>query len=158
MRVRIAVALSISLIALTAGAERAWAQADEIQVYDDGLTPPGKFNLTWHNNFTPKGLTEPAFPGAVVADKSFDGVTEWAYGVTPWFEAGLYLPLYSHDKNRGGTYDGFKLRALCAVPHAEQRKFFYGANCEFGINQKAWDENRFSSEVRPITCGTRGEW
>ena len=126
------------------------AQADEIQVYDGGLAAPGKFNLTWHNNYTPNGLTTPAFAGANIADKSFNGVTEWAYGVTPWFEAGLYLPLYSHDKTNGGTYDGFKLRALFAVPHAEDRRFFYGANFEFSINQKNWDENRFSSEIRPI--------
>ena len=126
------------------------AQTDEIQVYDGGLAEVGKFNLTWHNNFTPSGITTPAFPGANVADKSFNGVTEWAYGVTPWFEAGLYLPLYSYDKNNGGTYNGFKLRALFAVPHAEDRKFFYGANFEFSINQKNWDENRYSSEIRPI--------
>ncbi len=129
---------------------RAWAQSDEIQVYDGGVAEVGKFNLTWHNNFTPKGIAEPAFPGAVVADRSFNGVTEWAYGVTKWFEAGLYLPLYSHDRNLGGTYDGFKLRALFAVPNAGDRKFFYGANFEFSINQKNWDENRYSSEIRPI--------
>jgi hypothetical protein len=140
-------ALSVSTLVLPG---RVWAQTDEIQVYDGELTDVGKFNLTWHNNYTPKGITQPAFPGAVVADKSFNGVTEWAYGVTPWFEAGLYLPLYSHDKNLGGTYDGFKLRALFAVPHAAERKFFYGANFEFSINQKQWDENRYSSEVRPI--------
>jgi len=128
----------------------AHAQADEIQVYDGDLTPPGKFNLTWHNNYTPNGIATPAFPGANIADKSFNGVTEWAYGVTQWFEAGLYLPLYSHDKINGGTYDGFKLRALFAVPHAQDRRFFYGANFEFSINQKNWDENRFSSEIRPI--------
>ena len=129
---------------------RVFAQSDEIQVYDGGLAEVGKFNLTWHNNFIPKGIADPAFPGANVADKSFNGVTEWAYGVTPWFEAGLYLPLYSHDKNNGGTYNGFKLRALFAVPHADDRKFFYGANFEFSVNQKSWDENRISSEVRPI--------
>jgi hypothetical protein len=129
---------------------RALAQTDEIQVYDGDLTPVGKFNLTWHNNYTPKGLTVPAFPGAVIADKSWNGVTEWAYGVTPWFEAGLYLPLYSHSTNLGETFDGFKLRALFAVPHAAERTFFYGANFEFSINQKDWNENRYSSEVRPI--------
>jgi len=129
---------------------RARAQTDEIQVYDGELTPPHKFNLTWHNNYTPSGIPTQPFPGANVADKSFNGVTEWAYGVTPWFEAGLYLPLYSRDKINGGTYDGFKLRALFAVPHAEDRRFFYGANFEFSINQKNWDENRFSSEIRPI--------
>ena len=141
--------LCFSVAALAApGVAR--AQSDEIQVYDGGLAEVGKFNLTWHNNFTPKGIADPAFPGANVSDKSFNGVTEWAYGVTPWFEAGLYLPLYSYDKNNGGTYNGFKLRALFAVPHAEDRKFFYGANFEFSINQKNWDENRYSSEIRPI--------
>ncbi len=129
---------------------RALAQTDEIQVYDGGLSDVGKFNLTWHNNFTPKGVAEPAFPGANVADKSFNGVTEWAYGVTPWFEAGLYLPLYSYDKNNGGTYNGFKLRALFAVPHADDRTFVYGVNFEFSVNQSNWDENRITSEVRPI--------
>jgi hypothetical protein len=129
---------------------QALAQTDEIQVYDAELAPVGVFNLTWHNNYTPKGLTEPSFPGAIVPNKSWNGVTEWAYGVTPWFEAGLYLPLYSHSTNLGGTYDGFKLRALFAVPHAADRKFFYGANFEFSINQKDWSESHYSSEVRPI--------
>jgi hypothetical protein len=126
------------------------AQTDEIQVYDGGLAPVGTFNLTVHNNFTPIGITTPAFPGAVVADKSWNGVPEWALGVTPWFEAGLYLPLYSRDKNSGFGLDGFKLRALFAVPNADDRKFFYGANFEFSINANRWDTSRFTSEVRPI--------
>jgi hypothetical protein len=140
-------ALLVSLLALPG---RAAAQTDEIQVYDGGLADVGKFNLTWHNNFTPKGVSDPAFPGANVADRSLNGVTEWAYGVRSWFEAGLYLPLYSHDKNNGWTYNGFKLRALFAVPHADDRKFFYGVNYEFSVNRKNWDENRITSEVRPI--------
>src|SRR3954469_10461371 len=79
----------------------AFAQTDEIQVYDGGLAPVGTFNLTLHNNFTPKGIKTPAFPGAVTSDKSLNGVPEWALGVTRWFEAGLYLPLYSIDKDLG---------------------------------------------------------
>ena len=35
--------------------DSAFAQADEIQVYDGGLAPVGTFNLTVHNNFTPAG-------------------------------------------------------------------------------------------------------
>src|SRR5689334_13768542 len=85
--------------ALLAAARPTYAQTDEIQVYDGSIAAPGKFNLTWHNNFTPDGLKTPAFPSAIIADKSFNGVTEWAYGVTDWFEAGLYLPLYSISKN-----------------------------------------------------------
>jgi hypothetical protein len=44
-----------------------------------------------HSNFTPRGVSTPAFPGAVIADRSFNGVPEWALGVTPWFEAGSVL-------------------------------------------------------------------
>jgi hypothetical protein len=127
-----------------------FAQSDEIQVYDGGLAPVGTFNLTWHNNYTPVGNDVPAFPGAVVPDRSLNGVPEWALGVTNWFEAGLYLPLYSYDKNSGWGLDGFKLRTLFAVPNADTRKFVYGANFEFSINAERWDERRFTSEIRPI--------
>jgi hypothetical protein len=128
----------------------ALAQTDEIQVYDGGLADKGVVNLTWHNNFTPIGVKTPAFPGAVVANKSFNGVTEWALGVTNWFEAGLYLPLYSRDNATGWGIDGVKLRALFVVPHADDRTFFYGANFEFSYNAHRWDATRFTSEVRPI--------
>ena len=148
---RISLRLVLALVALTlAGARSASAQTDEIQVYDASHADPGVFNLTWHNNFTPSGIRKRAFPGAVVADKSFNGVTEWAYGVTSWFEQGLYLPLYSVDRKLGGTIDGFKLRELFTVPHAADRRFVYGVNVEFSFNSKHWDSTRFTSEIRPI--------
>jgi hypothetical protein len=144
-----------ALLALVPAAHppRASAQTDEIQVYDGGLAPPGTFNLTLHTNFTPDGLTTPAFPGAVLADKSLNGVPEWAYGVTRWFEAGLYLPLYSIGKKDGRTsamLDGIKVRLLFAVPHADDRTFFYGVNFEFSYNARYWDATRITSEIRPI--------
>jgi len=140
----VALAVLVAIPTLTS------AQTDEIQVYDGGLAEVGVFNLTVHTNFTPRGLSAPAFPGAVIADESFNGVPEWALGVTPWFEAGLYLPLYSRDKNTGWGLDGFKLRALFAVPKADDRTFFYGANFEFSLNAHRWDTTRFTSEIRPI--------
>src|SRR5258707_5573371 len=107
------------VVALLFGPIRAFAQADEIQVYDGGLAPRGLFNLTLHSNFTPRGVEDPAFPGAVIADKAFNGVPEFALGVTDWFQAGLYLPLYSRDRDSGFGLDGFKLRTLFAVPNAD---------------------------------------
>ena len=130
--------------------DSAFAQGDEIQVYDGGLAAPGVFNLTWHNNFTPDGNKTPEFPGAITSNKSFNGVTEWAYGVNNWFEAGLYMPLYSRDDKLGWKIDGFKLRTLFAVPNAADRTFVYGVNIEYSYNAKYWDEKRFTSEVRPI--------
>jgi hypothetical protein len=145
--------LTLVALALLMGNRAAPAQTDEIQVYTGGLAPPGKFNLTWHNNFTPKGVTTPAFRGALVADKSLNGVPEWAYGVAPWFEAGLYLPLYSIGTRNGRTavmLDGVKLRLLFAVPHAGERAFFYGVNFELSYNAAQWDARRVTSEIRPI--------
>ena len=144
---RISVAVAVAWLAVPS---QVFAQADEIQVYDGGLAPVGTFNLTWHNNYTPAGIKVPAFPGAVVPDNSLNGVPEWALGVTNWFEAGLYLPLYSYDNHSGWGLDGFKLRTLFAVPDADTRKFVYGANFEFSINAERWDERRFTSEIRPI--------
>jgi hypothetical protein len=126
------------------------AQTDEIQVYDGHLAEPGVFNLMLHTNFTPDGVKTPAFPGAEVADKSLNQVPEWAYGVAPWFEVGLYIPLYSRDKNTGWGINGTKIRLLFAVPHAEDRRFFYGSNFEFSYNAKRWDARSFTSEIRPI--------
>jgi hypothetical protein len=137
-------------VAFLAAPGLALAQSDEIQVYDGGLAPPGVFNLTLHDNFTPKGLTMPAFPGGVVADKSFNGVPEFALGVTDWFEAGLYLPLYTWDNHTGWGLDGFKLRALFAAPPAGDRRFVYGVNFELSYNARRWDTRRITSEIRPI--------
>src|SRR5258705_7301666 len=88
------------ILALVAVPHRVSAQTDEIQVYDGGLAAPGKFNLTLHTNFIPNGLTTPAFAGAVVPDKSLNGVPEWAYGVTTWFEAGFYFPPYMNRNQK----------------------------------------------------------
>jgi hypothetical protein len=128
----------------------AFAQGDEIQVYDASLAPTGVFNLTWHNNFTPNGIKTPGCTGCVTADKSFNGVTEWAYGVSNWFEAGLYLPLYTYDKDLGFGIDGGKLRALVATPNGNDRRVAFGFGMELSFNAKRWDATRVTSEFRPI--------
>jgi hypothetical protein len=141
------------LLALILGvtcAPLASAQTDEIQVYDATIAPVGAFNLTLHDNYTPSGNKSPEFPGAIVSDKSLNGVAEWAYGVTPWFEAGLYFPLYSLTRNGSVLYNGFKLRTLFVTPDAEKRDFFYGVNFEFSFNTAHWDARPYTSEIRPI--------
>jgi hypothetical protein len=128
----------------------AWAQTDEIQVYDAEIAAPGVFNLTWHNNYISSGSSTPGFAGAIVPDKSLNGVSEWAYGVAPWFEAGLYFPLYSITRDNSVLYNGFKLRTLFVSPDAANRDVFYGVNFEFSFNTAHWNERRYTSEIRPI--------
>ena len=140
--------LVVALLFATCGP--ALAQTDEIQVYDATIAPPGVFNLTLHDNFTPSGGAVPAFPGAIVPRHSLNGVPEWAYGVTDWMEAGLYLPLYSATGDGALRVNGFKLRALFVRPHAAEQPFFYGINFEFSYNAPHWDPHRYTSEIRPI--------
>jgi hypothetical protein len=143
-------ALGATVAALIIAPGLALAQTDEIQVYDAGIADVGVFNLTWHNNFTPDGQKSAAFPGGLSNNRNLNGVTEWAYGVTPWFEAGLYLPLYSVSDARGPSINGGKIRLLFVRPHADDHKFFFGANFEFSWNARHWDERRYTSEIRPI--------
>lgn len=140
----------LSIAAGAFGCTPCLAQTDEIQVYDAEISAPGMFNLTLHDNYTPSGRTSPAFPGGIVPDHTLNGVHEWAYGATDWFEAGLYLPLYSIASNLGPVLNGFKVRALFVSPDAADRTFFYGINFEFSYNAGHWDPNRYTSEIRPI--------
>ena len=130
---------------------RTLAQTDEIQVYDASIAAPGVFNLTLHNNFTPEGREAPSFAGALVPDKSWNGGFEWAYGLKPWLELGLYLPLYTvRAENRSPAVNGGKIRLLFVKPHADRHKFAYGVNFEFSYNSAHWDAREFTSEIRPI--------
>ena len=145
---RLGLAAALALLLL---APAAFAQTDEIQVYDAAIAEPGIVNLMVHMNYPPIGRKTPAFPGALLADQSFNTTAEWAFGITDWFEQGLYLPVTTpHSENRGATVDGFKLRELFVRPHADQHKLFYGVNFEFSVNHTYWEARRITSEVRPI--------
>jgi hypothetical protein len=149
----------LAVILVVPGASRPLrAQTDEIQVYTGQLETPGKSNLTIHANYTPDGRTVAGFPGGIVPQGSVNGAFEWARGVTSWFEAGMYLPVYTFTRDRTLELDGAKLRALFAVPHAETRRFFYGVNFELSFNAKRWDQSRQSGEIRPIVGARSGPW
>ncbi len=104
----------------------ALAQTDEIQVYNAEIADQGVFNLMLHTNYTPIGRKTPDFPGGIIPNHSVNGALEWAYGVTGWFEQGLYLPVESaYSQGRGGSLNGFKIRELFVRPNAADQKFFY---------------------------------
>ena len=144
-------ALAVIAVALAVVPKAAFAQTDEIQVYDAEIEELGKFNVMVHNNFTPIGRTSPDFPGGIIPNHSDNGAVEWAYGVADWFEQGLYFPVYTaYSEGRGGSLNGFKIRELFVRPHAHDHTFFYGVNFEFSVNYKYWESRRITSEVRPI--------
>ncbi len=150
MRIDSPCAPVLALFTLLGYAAMALAQTDEIQVYDAAIAPTGAFNLTLHNNYTPSGNTSPSYMGGIVPDHALNGVAEWAYGIAPWFEGSLYLPLYSIARDGSVLYNGFKLRTLFVTPDAAKREFFYGVNFEFSFNTAHWDQRAHTSEIRGI--------
>jgi len=142
---------SVLGLILNAVPAAAFAQTDEIQVYDAEIAPKGVFNLMVHTNFTPIGRKSADFAGGIIPNHSVNGTSEWAYGVTDWFEQGLYLPVYSlYSHGRGTTLNAFKVRELFVRPNAGQHRLFYGVNFEFSVNAHYWEPNRITSEIRPI--------
>ena len=147
------------LAILVATAPAVLAQTDEIQVYDAAIEQQGKFNVMIHSNFTPIGRKDPDFTGGIIPDDSVNGAVEWAYGVRPWFEQGLYLPVYTvFSNNRGAQIEGFKIRELFVRPNADQHAFFYGVNFEFSVNNSDWESRRITSEIRGITGVHLHKW
>ena len=142
---------ALIVVALAIIPKTAFAQTDEIQVYDAEIENQGKFNIMVHNNFTPAGRKTPDFPGGIIPNHSDNSAVEWAYGVADWFEQGLYFPVYSaYSTGRGGSLNGFKIRELFVRPHAHDHTFFYGVNFEFSVNYNYWESRHITSEIRPI--------
>jgi len=121
---------------------------DEIQVYKAGIAAPGQLTIQQHLNYVGIGSKEPPFPGGLVSHHSINGTPEFAYGVTDWWEVGLYLPFAIQD--RQFLSNSFKLRTLFVSPSAEQRNFFYGVNFEFSNTTPKFSQTRFGLEIRPI--------
>jgi hypothetical protein len=121
---------------------------DEIQVYNAGIAAPGQFTIQQHLNYVALGQKDPPFPGGLVSNHSINGTPEFAYGVTDWWEVGLYLPFAIQD--RQFLSDSFKLRTLFVSPNAAEHNFFYGVNFEFSNTTPKFSQSRFGMEIRPI--------
>lgn len=127
---------------------------DEIQVYNADIAAPGQFTIEQHLNYVPLGQTAPPFPGGLVSNHSLNGTPEFAYGVTDWWELGLYLPFAV--QNDQFLSDSFKVRTLFVSPDAAKRNFFYGINFEFSNEMPTFSQTRFGMEIRPI-IGVRND-
>src|SRR6516165_11402294 len=130
--------------------------ADEIQVYNAGIAAVGQFTVQQHLNYTPLGVREPPFPGGLVSNGAINGTPEFAYGLTDWWEVGLYLPFAI--QNQTFYSNAFKVRTLFVSPHADQRDFFYGINFEFANETPPFAQTRFAMEIRPIIGGRNSEY
>jgi len=130
---------------------------DEIQVYNAEIADVGQWTYEQHLNYAAIGQTQPEFPGGFTSNHSLQGTPEFAYGLTPWWEAGFYLPFAVSGAGQFLS-DGAKIRSLFVVPDAAKRNFFYGVNFELGYELPKFSPTPWQLEVRPIIGVRNTEW
>ena len=130
---------------------------DEIQVYNAEIADVGQWTYEQHLNYAAIGQTQPEFPGGFTSNHSLQGTPEFAYGLTPWWEAGFYLPFAVSSAGQFLS-DGAKIRSLFVVPDAAKRNFFYGVNFELGYELPKFSPTPWQLEIRPIIGVRNTEW
>jgi len=151
---------AVSLLAvwtLCSSGPRIAHAVDEIQVYNAEINEVGQFSIQQHLNYTIAGIPTPAYPGALISNHALNGTPEFAYGVTPWLELGLYVPWAVNEQGQLLS-NNIKLRTLFAIPDAGKRDFFYGLNFEYDFPTWAFVPSRFAMEVRPIIGWRNPQW
>jgi hypothetical protein len=147
---KLASSLSFAALCLPARA------VDEIQVYNAGIAAPGQLTIQQHLNFVSLGVKQAPFSGGVVSNGSINGTPEFAYGLTDWWEVGLYFPFAIQDQQF--LSDSVKLRTLFVSPRADERNFFYGINFELSNSTPKFSQARFGLEIRPIIGVRNADW
>jgi hypothetical protein len=149
--------LALAAAATLAGTV-AHAAPEEIQVYIDDMSNPGQFGLDVHTSYVATGNSGVDYSGQQRSLDRFRVTPEFAYGLTPNIELGLYLPLATLDGDgRVGIY-GTKLRVKFIAPKAEGQTWFWGANLELGAVTHQLDQNPYNAELKGIAGFRSGPW
>lgn len=157
-KLRVCAAAVFAIATLAASRAGAVDQVhDEIQVYNADIAAVGQWTYQQHLDYVAIGQTQPEVPGGFASNHSLQGTPEFAYGLTPWWEAGFYLPF---AVNGAGDFlsNGAKLRSLFVVPDAGKRDLFYGVNFELSYEQPQFSLTRWALEIRPIIGVRNPQW
>ncbi len=154
---RRAAVLLVAIFALCGLGPHSARAVDEIQVYNAEINEVGQFSIQQHLNYTITGIPTPAYPGALISNHALNGTPEFAYGVTPWLELGLYVPWAVNGQSQFLS-NNIKLRTLFAIPDAGKKDFFYGLNFEYDFPTWPLVPSRFAMEVRPIIGWRNPQW
>jgi hypothetical protein len=130
---------------------------DEIQVYKAEIAGVGQWTYQQHLNYALAGQKQPEVPGGFESNHGLQGTPEFAYGLTNWWAAGLYLP-FAVGSTGDFLSNGAKIRNLFVTPDAAKRSFFYGVNFELGYEMPQFSLTRWALEVRPIIGVRSTQW
>jgi hypothetical protein len=145
-----------TLVALTLYIHEARA-VDEIQLYNAEIADVGQLTVQQDFNYAFIGRKEPDFPGGLVPNHALNATPEFAWGITEWFELGLYIP-WAVDAEDRFLSNAAKLRTLFVTPNADKKDFFYGLNFEYDYTTPPFSQTRFAMEMRPIIGWRNPQW
>jgi len=141
-------AAALALCALTA---RPAAAQDvfEIQVYPYETMEPGRTMFEFHTNFVPSGTKGIDEDGVYGNDHQFHETLEITHGWTKHFETGFYLET-AYVPDVGYRFTGFHIRPRFNLPEYERFPFHFSLSLEYAWNQRGFDPNKQTLEIRPI--------
>ena len=148
---------SLAVIAACGCSAPCLAAPEEIQVYLDDLTQPGRFGTDIHNNYVASGSSAPEYEGALAPNHVYRLTPEFYYGLSDTVELGLYV-LGALRPGDGASLDGAKLRVKYIAPHYRERGSFWGANLELGKTDLAFAERPWNAELKGIYGLRSGRW
>ncbi len=147
----------LAWVLLAAATPAALAAPEEIQVYLDDLSAPGKFGVDLHNNYVFSGPSKPGYPGEQPPARVYRLTPEFTYGLTDTLELGLYV-LTSRAAHAEPKVDGAKLRIKYIAPHDANQGFFWGANLEVGRTVLRASSTPWNAELKGILGYRTGPW
>ena len=148
---------ALALVMAVAFSSACQAAPEEIQVYLDDLRAPGKLGVDIHNNYTVSGRRTADYTGEQPPGKVYRLTPEFAYGLTPTVELGLYA-LSTRNASGRPHGDGIKARIKYIAPHDRQAGFFWGANLEVGRSSKRVSDTASNAQVKGIFGYRTGPW
>src|SRR5206468_1414221 len=143
--------LGLTVLCLVAGAAASSPAQDlfEIQVYPYETVAPGRTMVELHNNFFPSG-TKDALPGEFAQHHQAHTTLEVTHGFTQYFECAGYLVTASHVPGHGAEYAGARIRPRFRLPETPSLFFNISVSFELGFNQREFEANTRTLEIRPI--------
>ena len=133
------------------------AAPEEIQVYLDDLRAPRQLGVDIHINFVASGRSTSDYPGERPPAKVLRATPEFAYGLSPTTELGLYL-LTARGADGHVYGDGVKARIKYIAPHDTEAGPFWGSNFEIGRSSKRVSESAWNAEIKGILGFRTGPW
>ena len=128
----------------------------EIQVYPSETVPAGSTMVELHSNYTIHGEKD-TVNGVLPSNHALHETLEITHGFTPWFETGFYV-FTSVQPGEGWEWVGDHIRPRVRVPEEWGWPVGLSLSTEIGYQQRAFSEDTWTWEIRPIIDKQLGRW